>query len=102
MIQETCLEIGELEQRWVSLRNAQNARRNRIRQIDDLIEEFEKLNLAEERQVPIELRGKVMAVIGRGPHPLTTRHVDDVAISEWMDALYDVQDSLMFGTEDGE
>ena len=100
MIQETCLEIGELEQRWVRVRQAQNARRKRIHLIDELIEEFEKLNLAEEREVPIELRGRALALISSGSHPLAVRSTDMVTIPEWMDALYDVQDTLMFGTEE--
>lgn len=102
MIQETCLEIGELEQRWVKLREAQSARRKRIRYIDDLIEEFEKLNLADERDVPTELRGRVMAVISAETHPLSVRLGDNLAIGEYMDALYDVQDTLMFGAEEGD
>ena len=100
MIQETCLEIGELEQRWVRVKEAQNARRKRIHLIDELIEEFEKLNLAEEQEVPLDLRGRVLAVIRPGSHPLTGRSTEMVTIPEWMDALYDVQDTLMFGTEE--
>ena len=100
MIQETCLEIGELEQRWVRVRDAQNARRKRIHLIDELIEEFEKLNLAEEQEVPVELRGRALAVMRSDAHPLTARSTDVVTIPEWMDALYDVQDTLMFGTEE--
>ena len=42
MIQETCVEIGELEARWTSLREARNARRQKIRYIDELIDAFEK------------------------------------------------------------
>lgn len=102
MIQETCLEIGELEQRWVRLREAQSARRKRIRVIDDLIEEFERLNLADEREVPTELRGRVVALMHSDPHPVNARIGTSVSIAEWMDALYDLQDRLMFGTEDGD
>ena len=102
VIQETCLEIGELEQHWVARRETQNARRRRIRFIDELIEEFEKLNLADEQQVPGELRERVRALIGSEEHPLSTRPAVQVAIAEWMDALFDVQDSLMFGAEEGE
>ena len=57
MIQETCVEIGELEARWTSLREARNARRQKIRYIDELIDQFEKLNLADEVEVPYELVG---------------------------------------------
>ena len=102
MIQETSAEIEELEQRWVRVRRARDARRQRLRSIDELINEFEKLNLADEREVPTELRGRVLAVIGSRGQTLTRRTQDTVAISEWMDALYDVQDGLMFGAEDGD
>lgn len=101
MIQETSAEIGELEQRWVRLRRARDARRQRLHSIDELINEFEKLNLADEREVPTELRGRVLAVIGAERHPLSHRETS-APIAEWMDALYDVQDSLMFGTEEGD
>lgn len=102
MIQETSVEIGELEQQWVRTRRERNARRQRLRFIDELINEFEKLNLAEEREVPVELRGRVMALIGSEAHPLRRLRNEEAPISEWMDALYDVQDGLMFGTEDGD
>ena len=102
MIQETSVEIEELEQRWVRLRRARDARRQRLRAIDELINEFEKLNLADEHQVPVELRGRVLSVISHETHPLSRRPTEEVPISEWMDALYDVQDGLMFGTEDGD
>lgn len=102
MIQETSAEIEELEQRWVRVRRARDARRQRLRSIDELINEFEKLNLADEREVPTELRGRVLAVIGSHGQTLTRATQDTVAISEWMDVLYDVQDGLMFGAEDGD
>ena len=102
MIQETSAEIEELEQRWDRVRRARDARRQRLRTIDELINEFEKLNLAEEREVPTELRGRVLALVGSDGQQLSRRATEGVAISEWMDALYDVQDSLMFGSEEGD
>ncbi len=63
MIQETCVEIGELEARWTSLREARNARRQKIRYIDELIDQFEKLNLADEVEVPYELVGRAVALM---------------------------------------
>ena len=102
MLQETCLEIHELEAHWAADREARTARRRKIQQIDELLEELEKLNLADEQQVPGELRERVRALIGSEEHPLSTRPADQVAIAEWMDALFDVQDSLMFGAEEGE
>ena len=99
MIQETCVEIGELEARWTSLREARNARRQKIRYIDELIDAFEKLNLADEVEVPYELVGRAVALV-RGDVLLPGRSPNELLISEWMDALYEVQDSLMFTAED--
>jgi RecB family exonuclease len=100
MIQETCVEIGELEAHWVAERQARTARRRQIHYIDELIEEFEKLNLADEREIPIELMGKAVALISTRSQLLAEREVSELAIAEWMDALYDVQDGLMFSNED--
>lgn len=99
MIQETCVEIGELEARWTSLREARNARRQKIRYIDELIDAFEKLNLAEEVEVPYELVGRAAALVAEAP-VVAGRPPSELVISEWMDALYDVQDGLMFASED--
>jgi hypothetical protein len=99
MIQETCVEIGELEARWTSLREARNARRQKIRYIDELIDAFEKLNLADEVEVPYELLGRAVALV-RTDALVGGRSPDELMISEWMDALYEVQDSLMFTAED--
>lgn len=100
MIQETCLEIGELEAHWVAERDARTARRRRIHYIDELIEEFEKLNLADEREIPLELVGKAAALIGGASHAIGEREPGHIAIADWMDALYDVQDGLMFSNGD--
>jgi hypothetical protein len=99
MIQETCVEIDELEARWTSLREARNARRQKIRYIDELIDAFEKLNLADEVDVPYELVGRAVALVS-DDRLVAGRVPDELMISEWMDALYEVQDSLMFTAED--
>ncbi|MGA7987625.1 MAG: hypothetical protein WCB51_04420 [Candidatus Dormiibacterota bacterium] len=93
------MEIGELEARWTSLREARNARRQKIRYIDELIDAFEKLNLADEVEVPYELVGRAVALVSRDAL-VAGRSPDQLMISEWMDALYEVQDSLMFTAED--
>jgi hypothetical protein len=100
MIQETSVEISALEKHWMAEKRARAARRDRIHAIDGLIEELEKLNLADESEVPVELRGRAYRVVFEERHPLAQRESDHVAIAEWMDALYDVQDTLMFSTED--
>ena|SRR5579884_657521 len=100
MIQETSVEISALERHWIAEKRARAARRDRIHAIDDLIEELEKLNLADEAEVPVELRGRAYRVVLEERHPLAQRQSDEIAIAEWMDALYDVQDTLMFASEE--
>ena len=100
MIQETCVEIDELAVRHERERLMRHARRNKIHAIDDLINEFELLNLAEEPEIPVELRGRVARLVAGEAHPVATRPPEEVRIVEWMDALYDVQDTLMLTVED--
>ncbi len=52
--------------------------------------------------MPLTLRNQCRRLLAKEGHPLGRRRADEVAIAEWMDALYDVQDGLMFtiGDED--
>jgi hypothetical protein len=102
MIQETSVEISALERHWIAEKRARAARRERIHAIDDIIEELEKLNLADEPEVPVELRGRAHRIVYEEHHPLAQRPSEMIAIAEWMDALYEVQDTLMFSSEDDE
>jgi hypothetical protein len=95
MIQETCTRIEELEDYWTSEIRARHARRNKIRDIDDMLNQFEMLNLADEQAIPLELRQRVTAFVRAEGHPLCERSPAAVAIPDWMEALYDVQDGLM-------
>lgn len=95
MIQETCTRIGELEDFWTSEIRLRNARRNRIREIDDLLNQFEMLNLADEQTVPSELRNRVSSLVRSDGHPLGSLPAETVSIPDWMEALYDIQDGLM-------
>ncbi len=56
MIEQTSVQISALRERWHAERELRYARRNRIRHIDRLLDELEMLNIAEETQLPIELR----------------------------------------------
>ncbi len=95
MIQETCTRIEELADYWTSELRGRHARRNKIRDIDDMLNQFEMLNLADEQAIPIELRHRVASFISAEEHPLCQRSAADVTIPDWMEALYDVQDGLM-------
>ncbi len=95
MIQETCTRIEELEVYWTSEIRARHARRNKIRDIDDMLNQFEMLNLADEQAIPVELLHRVAAFMRAEGHPLGERNPAGVCIPDWMEALYDVQDGLM-------
>jgi hypothetical protein len=95
MIQETCTRIEELEDYWTSQIRARHARRNKIRAIDEMLNQFEMLNLADEQSIPMELRHRVASFVRAEEHPLAARNPDVVTIPDWMEALYDVQDGLM-------
>lgn len=100
MIQETCVQIDELKVRHEAERLARTARRNKIHFIDELLNEFELLNLAEEPQIPLHLRVRVSRLMREERHPLAHRPMEEIRIVEWMDALYDVQDTLMVPLDD--
>ncbi|MGH7639656.1 MAG: hypothetical protein ACREN7_01580 [Candidatus Dormibacteria bacterium] len=101
-IAETSYEISRLYETDHLERRERNARRNKILSIDRLLNELEQLNIADEVDVPQTLRNECRRLLTREGHPLGRRRSDEVVIAEWMDALYDVQDGLMFtiGDED--
>jgi hypothetical protein len=99
MIEQTSVQISALRERWHLEREHRYARRNRIRQIDRLLDELEMLNIAEETQMPPELMLRVHELALEMDHPLGTRAPEDLAIGEAMDALYDIQDGLMLTLE---
>lgn len=101
-ISETSQEISKLYESDHIERRERNARRNKILSIDRLLNELEQLNIAEEVVVPLALRSQCRRLLAKEGHPLGRRRADEVVIAEWMDALYDVQDGLMFtiGDED--
>jgi hypothetical protein len=100
LIAQTCVTISELEGQAEAERDARYARRNKIRAIDRLIDEFEMLNLADEVDVPHELRHRATRVIAGAAHPLASRPVQEIPIADWMEALYELQNTLMLPGED--
>jgi hypothetical protein len=101
-ISETSREITKLYEVDHISRRERNARRNKILFVDRLLNELEQLNIAEEVVVPVALRTQCRKLLAREGHAVSRIRAEDVTIAEWMDALYDVQDGLMFtiGDED--
>lgn len=100
VIESTCQRIDQLEEQHDAERRQRYARRNRIRFIDDLLNEFELLNLAEEHDIPVDLTGRAHRVVVEEMHPISSRSPVELRIADWMEALYDVQDTLMLPVDD--
>ena len=96
MLEDACVEIEVLTEKDRQDRAQKYARRNRMRYIDQLLNELEMLNLAEKHKMPDRLSQAVDQLIEetrtteiRGARSLAT-------VPDAMDVLYDIQDSLMF------
>ena len=99
MIEETSVEISALRERWQLEREQRYARRNRIRYIDELLNELEMLNIAEETQMPPDLAVRVQRLGAEMSHSLGLQAPEDLTITMSMEALYDLQDGLMLTLE---
>jgi len=102
MINETSLEISHQYKRWQVELESRYARRNRVRHIDRLLNHLELLNLTESRTMPVPLRRQVRQFLDECEHPLSRRAERDLTIGDVMEALYDIQDTLLLGGDDEE
>ena len=98
MIEEACIAIESVEARDRRLREAKYARRNRMRYIDQLLNELEMLNLAERRELPQPISGAVARLLTDLPGGGVECRPGSVI--EAMDRLYEIQDGLMFTSPD--
>jgi hypothetical protein len=102
MIHETSLEISDLYKSWQVEFESRHARRNRVRYIDRLLNQLELLNLADSPALPTDFRKEVKRFLDECDHPLGRRAERDLSIPVCMEALYDIQDTLMLGGDDEE
>jgi hypothetical protein len=101
MIEETIGVIDQLEASNAAEYQRRYARRNKIRYVDDLLNDLEMLNLADESEIPGELHVRVQRFVLEERHPIVQqRPVTEIGISDWMEVLYDVQDALMLPIDD--
>jgi hypothetical protein len=102
MINETSLEISHEYKRWQVELEGRHARRNRVRYIDRLLNDLELLNLTESPVIPPGFRRQVRQFLEECEHPLSRRSERDLRIADAMEALYDIQDTLLLGGDDEE
>jgi hypothetical protein len=96
MLEDACVEIEVLTEKDRQERAQKYARRNRMRYIDQLLNELEMLNLAEQRKMPAKLSTAVDELIEES-RAAELRGARSVAtVPDAMDVLYEIQDSLMF------
>jgi hypothetical protein len=96
MIEEACVAIDVVSERDRRLREQKYARRNKMRYIDRLLNELEMLNLADQREVPIQLAVAVDKLVhDTDVVAKNTEVVRAGTVTAAMDVLYEIQDSLM-------
>jgi len=96
MLEDACVEIEVLTEKDRQERAHKYARRNRMRYIDQLLNELEMVNLVDQARMPDRLFVAVDQLIEetRAAEIRGARSV--VTVPDAMDVLYDIQDSLMF------
>ena len=97
MINETSLEISLQYKQWQVELESRYARRNKVRHIDRLLNDLELLNLSESPTLPVPFRRQVRQFLDECEHPLSRRAERDLTIADVMEALYDIQDTLLVG-----
>lgn len=93
MISEASKAIDEVSERDKRQRQFKYARRNKMRYIDQLLNELEILNLAEQRTMPRNLNTAVVELIDESELEVASKPGN---VLEAMDLLYEIQDSLMY------
>src|SRR5499433_1590342 len=102
MIQEACVAIEDIEERERRAREVKYSRRNRIRYIDRLLNELEMLNLAERTEVPERLGIELDRLMAESTVVELVQQPRPDSVTEAMDVLYEIQDSLMLNEADEE
>lgn len=100
MIQEASAAIERVRERDRQSREAKYGRRNKIRYIDRLLNELEMLNLADRTEVPERLAIELDRLLTESTIVETVGHPRPENVSQAMDVLYEIQDSLMFNEDD--
>ena len=96
MIKQASRAIEHMTARERRIQRAKYARRNKMHLIDKLLNELEMLNLADQRQMPPVLSVAINKVIEESPEVTVLAQAKPASVMEAMDALYEIQDSLMY------
>jgi len=94
MIEQACVAIDRVAESDRANRVEKYARRNKMRYIDQLLNELEMLNLADQPVLPRPLVSAVGQLLAESPEVVAQPRLQSVV--DAMEALYEIQDSLMF------
>ena len=96
LFDRTSLTVDELKTQDLDARRIRHARRHQVRLIDQVINEFELLNLAGVSVVPGELTRRASGFITGDAAGSRVMPLDRaIPIADWVSALFEVQDALM-------
>src|SRR5260370_2182439 len=95
MIKPATRAIENMTAKERRIQRAKYARRNKMHLIDKLLNELEMLNLADQRQMPPVLSVAINKVIEESPEVTVLAQAKPASVMQAMDALYEIQDSLM-------
>lgn len=96
MIKQASRAIEHMTAKERRIQRAKYARRNKMHLIDKLLNELEMLNLADQRSMPPVLSVAINKVIEESPEVTVLAQAKPASVMEAMDALYEIQDSLMY------
>ena len=99
MIEEACVAIEHIEERERRAREVKYGRRKKIRYIDRLLNELEMLNLADQTQMPEGLASELDRLMADSAVVDLVTQARPESVTEAMDVLYEIQDSLMFNEQ---
>ena len=95
LIKQASRAIEHVTAREKRVQQAKYARRNKLRYIDKLLNELEMLNLTDQGQMPPVLWVAINKVMEESPEVRWPR-ARQASVMEAMDALYLIQDRLMY------
>jgi hypothetical protein len=93
MLSEANVAIESASEREARQQELKYARRNKMRYIDQLLNELEMLNLADRTDLPTGLSAAVDTLLAESEVETDLRP-DNIVTA--MDLLYEIQDSLMY------
>ena len=99
-IEHAALLVDQLSKENARVLEQRYARQTRVRQLDELLERFETLNVRGARKAPVALTHDVYKMALEDRNSLLCRPLDKLSISDWIDVVWKLQDPWLLPAED--